>query len=155
MEFWVHKTLSESIRFNLLRWWAKLSCPLKILNFTTASLHSNVCRLARLTSTSIYFLTQKKGKKRKNSFSIRKTAVTVEIFWLSFCVFACAFPTVISSIFGKSFHFPFPYFVLFVFRYLPFHVVYPLFVSISWFNIAKTHLIHPLAIFQHTFLQKS
>ena len=33
-------------------------------------------------------------------------------------------PTVTSSIFGKSFHFPFPYFVLFVLRYFPFHMVY-------------------------------
>jgi hypothetical protein len=31
--------------------------------------------------------------------------------------------TVISSIIGKSFHFPFPYFVLFVLRYFPFQVV--------------------------------
>ena len=28
-----------------------------------------------------------------------------------------------SSIFGKNFHIPFPYFVLFVLRYFPFHVV--------------------------------
>ena len=42
---------------------------------------------------------------------------------LSFRVFACAFPTEISSIFGKIFHFPFPYFVLFVLQYYPFHVV--------------------------------
>ena len=41
-----------------------------------------------------------------------------------FHVFSCACPTLISSIFGKSFHFPFPYFVLFIFRYFPFHVVY-------------------------------
>jgi hypothetical protein len=39
-------------------------------------------------------------------------AVTIKIFQLGFCLFACAFPTVISSIFGKSFPFPFPYFVL-------------------------------------------
>ena len=50
----------------------------------------------------------------------------VEIFWLSFHVFVCACPTVISSIFGKSFHFPFVYFVLFVLQYFPFHVVYNL-----------------------------
>ena len=55
-------------------------------------------------------------------FWLRKTAVTVEIFQLSFRVFACAFPMVISSIFGKSFLFPFPYFVLFVLRYFPFLV---------------------------------
>ena len=36
---------------------------------------------------------------------------TVKIFWLNFRVFACAFPTAISSISGKSFPFPFPYFV--------------------------------------------
>ena len=39
------------------------------------------------------------------------------------CVCACACPTVTSSIFGKSFHFAFPYFVLFILRYFPFHVV--------------------------------
>ena len=36
-----------------------------------------------------------------------------KIFQLSFRVFACAFPLVISSIFGKSFPFHFPYFVIF------------------------------------------
>ena len=45
-------------------------------------------------------------------FWLRKTSVTVKLFWLSFRVFASAFPTVISSIFGKSFPFPFPNFVL-------------------------------------------
>ena len=39
-------------------------------------------------------------------------------------VFTCPFPPVISSIFGKSFPFPFSYFVLFVLCYFPFHVVY-------------------------------
>ena len=39
-------------------------------------------------------------------------------------MFTCVCPMVISSIFGKSFHFPFPYFVLFVLRYFPFHMVY-------------------------------
>ena len=33
-------------------------------------------------------------------------------------------PAVISSIFGKSYHFPFPYFALFILQYFPFHVVY-------------------------------
>ena len=47
----------------------------------------------------------------------------VEIFRLSFRVFTCACPTVTSSIFGKNFHFPFPYFVLFVVWYFPFHMV--------------------------------
>ena len=42
--------------------------------------------------------------------------------FVSVCVFVCL-STVISSIFGKSSHFPFPYFVLFVLRYFPFHVV--------------------------------
>jgi len=49
--------------------------------------------------------------------------MSVKIFQLSFYVFTCACPTVTSSIFGKSFHFPFPYFVLSVLRYFPFHVV--------------------------------
>ena len=52
-----------------------------------------------------------------------KTAVPVEISWYSFRVFSCAYPTVISSIPGKSFHFPFPYFVIFILWYFPFHVV--------------------------------
>ena len=46
-------------------------------------------------------------------FWLRRMAVTVKIFWLSFRVFACAFPTVIFLIFGKSFPFPFPCFVLY------------------------------------------
>ena len=45
-------------------------------------------------------------------FWLRKTAVPVKIFWYSFRVFLCACPTVISSNSGKSFHFPFPYFVI-------------------------------------------
>ena len=57
-------------------------------------------------------------------FWLRKMAVTIEIFWLSFHVFTCACPMVISPIFGKSFHFPFPYFalhttVILSCRYLP------------------------------------
>ena len=44
-------------------------------------------------------------------FWLRKTSVTVKIFWISFCVFVCAFPSEVSSIFGKNFPFPFPYFV--------------------------------------------
>ena len=53
MEFWLHKTqMSESIRFIFLRWWARLN----ILNFVTASLHSNVCRLLTLISISTHFL---------------------------------------------------------------------------------------------------
>ena len=45
-------------------------------------------------------------------FWLRKTAMSAQIFWFSFHVFLCACPMVISSIFGKSFHFPFPYFGL-------------------------------------------
>ena len=48
-----------------------------------------------------------------------RTGVSVEIFRLNFHVFLCACPTVISSIFGKSFHFPFHYFVLFAIWYFP------------------------------------
>ena len=53
-----------------------------------------------------------------------KTAVPVKISQYSFHVFLCVYPTVISSISGRSFHFPFPYFVIFVLWYFPFHVVY-------------------------------
>ena len=49
------------------------------------------------------------------SLLLRKTSVTAEIVWISFCVFVCAFPPEISSILGKSCPFPFPYFALFVF----------------------------------------
>ena len=56
-------------------------------------------------------------------FSLRKTAVSIKIFWLSSRVFLCSCLTVISSIFGKNFHFPFPYLVLFILQYFPFHVV--------------------------------
>ena len=45
-------------------------------------------------------------------FWLRKTSETFEIFRWSFHVFTCAFPSVISSIFGKSFPFPFACFVL-------------------------------------------
>ena len=38
--------------------------------------------------------------------------------------FLCVYSSVISSISGKSFHFPFPYFVIFILRYFPFHVVF-------------------------------
>ena len=41
-------------------------------------------------------------------FRLIKTAVPVKISRYSFRVFACAWPSVISSIPGKSFHFPFP-----------------------------------------------
>ena len=41
-------------------------------------------------------------------FRLIKMAVPVEISRYSFRVFVCACPSVISSIPGKSFHFPFP-----------------------------------------------
>ena len=50
--------------------------------------------------------------------------MTVVIFRLSFSVFAHAFPTEISSIFGKSFSYFFPYFVKILIMYdfhLPVH----------------------------------
>ena len=45
-------------------------------------------------------------------FRLIKTAVPVKISLYSFRVFSCACPSVISSISGKSFRFPFPYFVI-------------------------------------------
>jgi hypothetical protein len=57
----------------------------------------------------------------------------IEIFQYSFHVFSCACPTVISSISGKSFHFPFPYFIQYntytytliqdIFSYLQLHII--------------------------------
>ena len=109
-----------------------------------ASLLKNICK-ARMIIIKLdfkkprlnYRIVQNKGKESENFYQKLKsrtgtrklnqsilTAVPVEIFRLSFCVFACACPTVISSMFGKSFHFPFPYFVLFVLWYFNFHVVY-------------------------------
>ena len=67
-------------------------------------------------------------------FWLIKTAVPVKIFRYSFHVFSCACPTVISSISGKSFHFPFPHFVIFVLQYFPFHVV--------WNGIQLLHTIY-------------
>ena len=61
-------------------------------------------------------------------FWLRKTSVTVKISWFSFRVFACTFLPEISSIF-VSFPFPFLYFVLFILRYFPFHVVWYLCLS--------------------------
>ena len=42
-----------------------------------------------------------------------KTTVPVKISRCSFRVFLCVYPSVISSISGQSFHFPFPYFVIY------------------------------------------
>ena len=44
-------------------------------------------------------------------FWLRKISMIVKIFLINFCVFVSAFPQEISSFFGKSFSFPFPYFV--------------------------------------------
>ena len=55
--------------------------------------------------------TQNKGKESENSYRKMKRSR-----WTGT-------QTMISSIFGKSSHFPFHYFVLFVLRYFPFHVV--------------------------------
>ena len=43
-------------------------------------------------------------------FWLRKTSEIIEMFQISCRVFVCAFPPEISSLFGKSFPFPFPYF---------------------------------------------
>ena len=43
--------------------------------------------------------------------------MSIVIFRLSFHVFSCASPMVISSIFGKCFHFPFSYFVYMNYEY--------------------------------------
>ena len=76
-------------------------------------------------------------------FWLSKTAVTIEIFWSSFRVFACAFPTVISSSFGKGFPFPFTYFVLFIFSVLSFqHGLFVALISYKSFsaiNIKNTY----------------
>ena len=62
-------------------------------------------------------------------------AVTVEIFWLRFCMFTCVCPMVISSIFGKSFHFPFPYFVLLYFIIHFIHRCFQLSFDTNLFNM--------------------
>ena len=72
-------------------------------------------------------------------FWLRKISVTVEIFLLSFRAYACVFPLEISSICGKSFPFPFSYFVLFILRYFLFNVVYKcsmLFLELLYIFIA-------------------
>ena len=62
----------------------------------------------------------------------------------------CAFPTVIYSIFGKSFHFAFPYFVLFVLWYFPFHVVNSILIHIGVYVYLITYppilITSPVAI---------
>ena len=62
----------------------------------------------------IHTLTQNKGKESEISYQKLKRSQWTGTVCLS---------TVISSIFGKSSHFPFPYFVLFVLWYFPFQVV--------------------------------
>ena len=57
------------------------------------------------------------------SLLTEKESVIVKIYQISFCVFVCAFPPEISSFFGKNFPFLFPFFVLSVLQYFPFHMV--------------------------------
>ena len=52
-------------------------------------------------------------------FWLRKTSVVVEIYQISFRVFVCAFHPEISLFFGKNF----PFFVLSILRYFPFHMI--------------------------------
>ena len=47
-----------------------------------------------------------------HSLLIEKVLCDHQNIFNSFHMFVCAFPAEISSIFGKSFSFPFPYFVL-------------------------------------------
>ena len=49
-----------------------------------------------------------------HSLLIEKDLCDCQNLKISFRVFVCAFPSEIYSIFGKSFPFPFPYFVLFI-----------------------------------------
>jgi hypothetical protein len=64
------------------------------------------CTFQKLSSDAIFVVCSH----RFTLFWLKKTAVTVKIFWLSFHVFGCAFPMEISSILCKSFPFPFLYF---------------------------------------------
>ena len=77
--------------------------------------HTNTRKLYRDISTgTAVFLNRKTDaifvvcSQTFTLFQMRKTAVPVEISRYSFRVLVCACPFVISSIPGKSFHFPFP-----------------------------------------------
>ena len=84
------------------------------------------------------------------SFSIRRERMYVSTR-LRWHVFVCL-STMISSIFGKSFHFSFPYFVLFVLRYFPFHVVSYLFLyflNIRTFKNYRVDVYEKLCLLLH------
>ena len=55
-------------------------------------------------------------------FWLRNSSVIVKTYQWNFFMFICAFSS--GDLFIKSFHFPFPYFVIFVLWYFPFHVVH-------------------------------
>ena len=63
--------------------------------------------------------------------------------------FPCACPPVISSIFGKSFHFPFPYFVLFILRHFPLHVLWSE-CNYLYFQVKHKRLHKPQNQWEHT-----
>ena len=58
----------------------------------------------KLSSDTVFFVCSQTF----TLFRLRKTAMPVEIYRYSFHVFVCVCPFVISSIPGKSIHFPFP-----------------------------------------------
>ena len=98
-----------------------------IEEITEGQAHTNKLKLYRdiltgtaVTSDAIFVMCSQTF----TLFRLIKTAMPVEISRYSFHLFVCDCPSVISSIPGKSFHFPFPLFVIFVLRYFPFHVVY-------------------------------
>ena len=74
------------------------------------------CRIAHENCIQIF-------RQAQQSLSIKKIDKDGRACRNILIQFPCAHPTVISSISGKSFHFPFPYFVMFVLRYFPFHVI--------------------------------
>ena len=78
----------------------------------------NVCehmtKMASLASDAIFVVCSQTF----TLFLLIKAAMPLEISRYSFCVFSCACPSVISSISGKSFHFPFPYFAILIFLIL-------------------------------------
>ena len=74
------------------------------------------------------YKTNQHGNKKCSEYyyfnSVKHSAIMiVKIFLISFRVFVCSFPPGISSIFGKSFPFPFPHFVLSILWYFHFHVI--------------------------------
>ena len=88
-------------------------------------------------------------------FRLRKTSVPVEIPRYSFRVFVCACPLLISSIPGKSFYFPFPYFVIFVLQYFPFHMVFNILqggLRLKKFQNYWSHLFDCILLISHSTL---